>query len=444
MEWSSIPFIHSSILFATSLILGLSLVGASLRYEIKKILILSVFASVAFEAFIVMDVDFLVPIIYVGLIPFIIYFLKLPSLQGITAVMLGVTYHFAFVELLEYNLFDLIVSTSHVEYDVVIRFVMTLFVMMNNILVAITVFQNNPVLLRRDLFYPQDDKDEQIGTHKPQLMFSIVILLTMNVFLYYINVERAYFTTDFRIFVIFWSWFMCGLILFFLRMILVHKLEQAQIYMDKQYQKDMLSFFELIRSQRHDFNFHLNSIYGLIARKEYDACIEYIDEVVISAQHINELLPLKHPAVSAMLNTQSEAAESKGITIHFRILDDLKDMPCSVYDMNKILGNLIQNAIDEVDEHIKDNRQIEVEITQERGQLSIKVTNPTTLQADQLDQLFLSGYSTKASHEGIGLAGIEKIVSRYKGIIFPEIYGQAITMHVRLPLAERTSSRWKG
>lgn len=440
MNGNTLPFIYMAILIVTNLVIGLSLVGIHPRQHTQKVVISSLVISVVWQV-LNWFTGFEVPLpgLYLVLLPFVIFYFKMPLLQSITAVLLGMIYHFGFVELLEHNLFDLILSYNGIKQDAVIQLMITLFVMMNNILITMFVYQKEPILIKGELFHMGNKEDDQVMTFKPHLLFNIFILLTMNIFLYYTYLEKTFFTLNFRIFVTFWSLFICGLILFFTRTMLVHKMEQTQIAMDKQHQKDMLSFFGIIRSQRHDFNYHLNSIYGLIKQQQYQECMDYIEEVVKNVQHINELLPLKHPAISAMLNTQSELAKAKGITIDFHIFDDLKDMSTSIYDMNKVLGNLIQNAMEEVEEQIEENHVIEVEIAKEREQICIKVTNPTTMQGEQLKKLFTPGYSTKTSHEGIGLAGIEKIVTNYRGIIFPEMTANTITINVRIPVLNQNN-----
>lgn len=68
---------------------------------------------------------------------------------------------------------------------------------------------------------------------------------------------------------------------------------------------------------------------------------------------MNELLLLQQPAISALLNTEVEKAKRLGVHLRIQIYNDLKEILCSVYDMNKILGNVIQNAIEEVDVHVR-------------------------------------------------------------------------------------------
>lgn len=54
---------------------------------------------------------------------------------------------------------------------------------------------------------------------------------------------------------------------------------EVQLRLEQKYQEDLLNFFGVIRLQRHDFNFHLNSLYGLIRRKDFEEAQNYIQEM---------------------------------------------------------------------------------------------------------------------------------------------------------------------
>lgn len=127
-------------------------------------------------------------------------------------------------------------------------------------------------------------------------------------------------------------------------------MKQIEIFTDKQYQKEMTNFMEMIRSQRHDFNFHIQAISGMLRNEKYNECREYVDTMVKSTQSVNEVLPIYHPAVSAFLSNFREILLRKGIELKIQIYYDLKNTSCTVYEINKILGNLIQNAVDEVED----------------------------------------------------------------------------------------------
>lgn len=438
MGYSFLSAIYFMVLLFTSLAIGFTLAGLRFQGHAGKLAAMSILA--VGSAVLIQPVpllDYLVVPLYLAVLLAFCIFSKVPFLQAVLAVLLAVTYHLMFVQLFEQNLLGLLLEKSGTSQDAIIQTMNALFIAMNNIWISLVIHQKKPLLFPSELFQ-RDHHANDFSSFRLHLYFSMLIFASLDVFLFCTYMERYAFTAAYRVFASVWSMLICALILYFLKKTFVHKLEREQIYMDQQYQSDLHAFFNLVRSQRHDFNLHLTSVYGLIQSGKYQAANTYIEDIVLKAQQVNELLPLAHPAASALLYAQSELAAQKGIDMHYQIRDDLRDMPCSVYHMNTILGNLIQNAIEETERQSGD-RVIEVEIYREYQQIAIKVTNPALVDDQQMEQMFIPGYSTKASHEGIGLSGIEKMIAGYEGIIYPVASEGRLSMHVRIPLTLKQS-----
>ncbi len=197
--------------------------------------------------------------------------------------------------------------------------------------------------------------------------------------------------------------------------------KQVEALVDQKYQAELLGFMQIIRSQRHDFNFHMQAISGMIENKEYEKCDDYIHTMVHKTTAMNDILPIAHPAISAMLCSFRELAAQKGITLELEITDSLQHIPCTVYEINTVIGNLIQNAIDEVETLSEDKSWIKVLILKRGGIYTVKVTNPCDRDANDFQNCFHPGFSTKRSHEGIGLATVRRIAARYHGSAFLEL-----------------------
>nr|WP_269135922.1 GHKL domain-containing protein [Sporosarcina cyprini] len=300
------------------------------------------------------------------------------------------------------------------------------------------IYSKSPVLFPKTLFEKSLDDDDPEISFSGRVYSVILILFLLAVGLYYTVWELPHIRIHYRWFLTLWALAVTVAIILFQRQLILFKNEKVQLFLDRQYQKELLSFFSMIRSQRHDFNFHLTAIYGLIQKKEYAACENYIKEMVKSATVINDLLPLHHPATAAMLSTFKERAAGKGISIEYMIMNDLRNCPCSVYEINKVLGNLIQNALDEVERLPQKNQPILVELTTDSNQLVITVTNETDLAGEKLGDLFEAGFSTKVHHEGLGLPAVKKIVEKYQGIVYPELDDGFISFHVSIPEGSTT------
>ena len=208
-------------------------------------------------------------------------------------------------------------------------------------------------------------------------------------------------------------------------------MERIEAMIDKQYQTELVNFMQIIRSQRHDFNFHMQAISGMIEGGRYQECRDYVRQMAKSTSVMNDMLPLADSAVSAMINSFRELALQKDIRLDVSIHNDLSHFPCSVYETNTIIGNMLQNAIDEVERNQQD-RWIDLLILKRGGDIIIKVTNPCSRPPEAFKDVFRPGYSTKQAHEEIGLTTVSRLVARYSGSVHPEFDDGTISFIVRI------------
>ena len=208
-------------------------------------------------------------------------------------------------------------------------------------------------------------------------------------------------------------------ILFVLRQLAFAAVQRIEAIIDKQYQTELLNLMQIIRSQRHDFNFHIQAISGLIEQGLYSECGDYVRMMVKTTTAMNDMLPLHDPVVSAMINSFREMASQRGVELQVSISNDLQQIPCTVYEINTIIGNLIQNAMDELEQNRELRSWISVLILKRGGNHIIKVTNPCHQTEDVFRNCFKPGFTTKQSHEGIGLTTAMRIVTRYHGSTHP-------------------------
>lgn len=216
--------------------------------------------------------------------------------------------------------------------------------------------------------------------------------------------------------------------------------ERIENIIDKEYQSELLNFMRVIRSQRHDFNFHTQTIYGMIENGQYEECKEYVHSMMETVKSTNDILPLYNPATSALLNTFSEMAIQKGLQIEIEIHDNLQFISSSVYETNTIIGNLLQNAIDELELHPENESRVIKLLIIKRGQNNIiKVSNQCHLSPKEMSRVFMPGFTTKKSHEGLGLANALHIAEKYGGTVYPEFENQTVHFIAKLPIKNQNT-----
>lgn len=206
---------------------------------------------------------------------------------------------------------------------------------------------------------------------------------------------------------------------------------------DQEYRREMQSFMDVIRSQRHDYNFHVQTLSRLLHEENVDACRKYVQELVQDSIRMNTLLPIQDPAISAMIHNFQTLAARKNIELRIDVQNDLSRVVTSVYETNKILSNLLQNAIDETSVHKSGNASIQLTILKRGEYCVIHVSNPFYGNAEPgtyIENIYRHGYTTKPGHDGVGLSSVKTLLERHKGIIFTRIEEGQIRFTVKIPL----------
>lgn len=199
------------------------------------------------------------------------------------------------------------------------------------------------------------------------------------------------------------------------------------------WQKESRDYMNVIRSQRHDFNFHLHAVVGLIENGEFEECRHYVANMANEASMINDIMPIHDSVIGSMLYNMKENAKKKGIEIEYNITYDLEHVLCNAFEINKILGNLIQNAIDAISTEQEKEYGIKVSILKRRGNSVIIVSNCFEGDKDLILHAYDLGFSTKKHHEGIGLSMIARTVEKYGGRIYTEIDENIVSFIVNIP-----------
>ena len=196
---------------------------------------------------------------------------------------------------------------------------------------------------------------------------------------------------------------------------------------------ELRDFMYTIRAQRHDYNFHIHTIRGLILEEKYQECLEYIDDMTVDTAAVNELLTIKDPAVSAQIYTFKLLAESKGIPMEIELHHPLAGVCVNSYELNKVLGNLLQNAID-ASECLRDKSYGIKLITFKKGEFCVISVSNKVINRDMLEQL-VPGQSTKGgSNEGVGMTSVKLLISWFKGQMYHTLDEDIVTYTVKLPL----------
>lgn len=179
-----------------------------------------------------------------------------------------------------------------------------------------------------------------------------------------------------------------------------------------------------ILGKQHDFNNQMNAIRMLpYTYKDYDSLSDAIANYSTFLEeefNESELLKINLPVVAGFVFSKIKEAEQKGRLISVKIKNRSLITPVPEYDLIRILGILIDNAIEATEPGhtfslILDSRNdhVRIQTKNEGGEISSELRK----------KMFVRGYSTKTSVEvrtsrGQCLPNLKKLVDYYNGKIY--------------------------
>lgn len=202
---------------------------------------------------------------------------------------------------------------------------------------------------------------------------------------------------------------------------------------------DLMQMLTTIRGQRHDFVNHVQTMYAMLTMKKYEQLKQYMEEVVGEIQSVSRLADkIPATALESLLMAKQAVAQVRQIRFEYRLTELPQGLSAvRSIDLVRIVGNLVDNAFDEVMKHRAHSRVVTLDIDQADGELRISVGNAgDPLPEDKRKRIFTPGYSTKREgHEGLGLPIVVERVRHYGGNVEvgfqPE---RGIVFTARIPL----------
>ncbi|TCT15447.1 two-component system sensor histidine kinase AgrC [Natranaerovirga pectinivora] len=178
-----------------------------------------------------------------------------------------------------------------------------------------------------------------------------------------------------------------------------------------------------VRQRQHDFKNHLNVIYEFAEEVALDTnkeMKEYLDKLIKRDRPMDYLLNINDSILTAIIYNKKNVIKEKGINFDFKINDYIPKYPLEKYEVVEILGNLLDNAMEEI-ENIGniDHKNIALTLGTYEDKSIIEVKNTRNANKPiELDKIFDRGFSTKeGKNRGYGLYNVKKIVNYYNGKI---------------------------
>ena len=180
----------------------------------------------------------------------------------------------------------------------------------------------------------------------------------------------------------------------------------------------MESLNNTLRAQRHDFLNHLQVVYSLMEMEEYGEANTYIEKVYGAITAVSRVMKTANPAINALLQVKLAACEKAGVQAEVNIQSAWKDLPVPGWEMCKVLSNLIDNALDALEEVEPVGRRLRITLTEDLRSYRFSVANTgPMIPLKSQKAIFGAGITTKAAGHGMGLFIVKKTLNDRGGDI---------------------------
>ena len=193
-------------------------------------------------------------------------------------------------------------------------------------------------------------------------------------------------------------------------------LEEAQLY-----NKTLTILHDSIRGFKHDFHNIVQSIVGYADRGDLEGLRVYYRQLLQDCGRTNNLTALNpevinNPAIYNVLATKYHKADEIGVQINLGIFINLNEIEkhMKIYEFTRILGILLDNAIEAAAEC--ENKIIHVSFRKEqnRRRLLVIIDNTYKNKDINVDKIYEKDFSTKSkeTNSGLGLWEVRQIFKK--------------------------------
>lgn len=193
-------------------------------------------------------------------------------------------------------------------------------------------------------------------------------------------------------------------------------LEEAQLY-----NKTLTILHDSIRGFKHDFHNIVQSIGGYADRGDLEGLRIYYRQLLQDCGRTNNLTALNpevinNPAIYNVLATKYHKADEIGVQINLGIFINLNEIEkhMKIYEFTRILGILLDNAIEAASEC--ENKIIHVSFRKEqnRRRLLVIIDNTYKNKDVNVDKIYEKDFSTKSkeTNSGLGLWEVRQILKK--------------------------------
>lgn len=206
-----------------------------------------------------------------------------------------------------------------------------------------------------------------------------------------------------------------------------NKQMKAEISLSQLYGNALTELIEKVRVHQHNYKNQLTAIQGMVytansleeLRKEQKI---YYNRILQEDKYAQIISGNNDPVIAGFLYSKLCSCDIDNICITCSLHIDKIEDSLFAADTIKIMGVLIDNAIEEIGKDSYENKSMEISIYKdEENFLHIEVGNICRyIKRSEIVDFFKKGISSKGKDRGLGLYSIKDLVKKWKGEIIAD------------------------
>ena len=220
-----------------------------------------------------------------------------------------------------------------------------------------------------------------------------------------------------------------------------NKIESAKLEQQKKYILALEKNNNEIRKFKHDFNNIILGLDGYINNDDFDkeklkkyfnsTIMNYNNNIELNDIVIAKLNSIKVSSLKSLITNKVLVAQNNNIDIDINIQGEIHDFYTDEMQLSRILGILLDNAI-EASLELTDDKKIEVNIIQIDKTTDIQISNTFSNTGTPISDFNKEGFSTKGTNRGLGLSSAHEIANKLNILLNTEIDGNTFIQNLSI------------
>lgn len=214
----------------------------------------------------------------------------------------------------------------------------------------------------------------------------------------------------------------------------------AEIHAMQDYTKRLESLYMDIRTFRHDYINILSTFHSFLSEKDYEGLEQYFEKTILPAGQalscedisFGRLANLAVPEIKGIVYTKIFTAFMEKLNVILDIPKPIDSFPMESMDLVRILGILLDNAIEAGRETDKKMLYIGFLEMDKEKEICIQISN-SSREIKDISVLYQLEVSSKGSEHGIGLFEVHSIAEKYDNCLLNTTYkSETFTQELQL------------